>query len=1225
MECVMLTYFQLLKIAMQYCVQLLNVLIASLLHTTTSTVYHVMPDNHYHPINNNYYTLQHYLNNTNKYFTSNAQLHFLPGQYYLSTDLIIQGVSNFSLIGNRTNDVINTVINCTLPAGIAVVGSNDIVIANIVMNECGNDYKSFMTNMYQYQGEDIKSLFVLHSKFITITYLYSIWHQKLCGFELVNALESTLSNLVSNYLLIWYTGNDNSTMNEKDTLFIENFQIFSVIRDIYALKIAWNNTTFDFQATILNVNFTSDLALHIVCMQCLGHNTIVINNCSFSDIYTGEDIPTTYDYNYKDDYYSSFNYNYSYDEDFTNGNFKPICNHEYSCMIKIKIYRHFTNISIDQTANKLLFSDCHFINNFRTAKVLHVQVENKYLWKVNTHVQSVIINNCSFYNNKNTMFLSAEGYNYGNSGKNCVSVLIKNTTISSNIQKRDDLIYAYHVTLTFENSKIINNTILGETFQYYYNIIQAGDSYIKCNKYNEISNNSANYVITTLAIHINENSILNISFNVLQFHCIIYSLQNAELEVCAIQYISERGNLDSEFQSGQTLNYSVIVYMNNVSEISNSNLKHCEWDSTSAFLTSSPLHVNQYFIQQNTSIRRQHKKDICLCNESDHIAIDCYSEEMGPFYPGETVSMDFALNSSYTKFTNTVILEKSHDLYISCKGTTFSVVIRTHECKNTQFIVIHKNGIWCELLLRALPLYSAFANIWTDIYTITFLPCPKGFLLHSEGYCWCDPILSSYIPSITHCNIDDQTIPRSANSWISAHTVNNSHSYHVSLNCPFDYCLPYSSHLNLSTPDSQCKFNRSGLLCGQCQQGLSAVFGSSQCKQCSNVYLLIIIPIGIAGLVLVLLLFILNLTVTDGNVNAFLFYVNIISINSSIFFPVNNTATHIFISLANLDLGITTCFYNGMDNYAKIWLQLMFPAYLILIATSLIIASRYSGRIQRLTARRALPVLATLFLLSYTKVLLIVSSVLFFYCTTTQLPSNKATVLWLVDPNVPLFGAKFIILFAVCLILFLVLISFNMVLIFTKTLGRFKIINYFKPLLDAYQGPYKIKFYYWTGLQLLLRAVIFGLSALDKSLNVMLNILLLGALIWSSEKLSPFKRKGNALIEKLFLSNLYVMLVINTSQYDAVNNIVISVLISLAMLQLLCIVILHFKTLLIETFPKCEIAFDFTKVSLQLSKFFKVFRNLKGREGSTRDLELVNPVPEKTYNYEEFQEPLVAI
>ena len=1209
-------FFQVLEIAMHCCIQLFNMVITSLLlHTTTSTVYYVMPDDHYHPINDNTYTLQHYLNNTNKYFTSNTQLHFLPGQYYLNNDLIIQGVSNFSLIGNRTNEVINTVINCTLPAGIAVVGSSNIVIANIVMNECGNDYKSFLTNIHhdQYQSENIKCLFVLDSKSVTITYLYSLWHQKLCGFELVNALDNKLSNLVSNQLQILYTGHDNSTINKTNTLSIDNFQIYSTIRDIYTIKISWNNTAFDFQATISNVNFTNDLALRVTCIQCLGHKTILISNCSFSDTYTGEN--TYYDNNhYEDDYYSSFNYNYSYED------FKPICDHEHSCMSKIDVQYHFTN---SETANKLLFTNCLFTNNFRTAKVFHVGVENNYNnWEVDTHVQSIMIHNCLFYNNNNTMFLSAECYN---SRKYCISVLLENTTISSNIQKHYYLIYVNaYATLTFESSIILNNNLFGAAFHYYNSIIHALNSYIKYNKYNEISNNSANYVIEAMAIHINENSILNISFNFLQFHCIIYSLQYYDvLEVCAIQYISERGNLDNEFQSGQKLNYSVIVHMNNMSEISNNNLRHCEWDSTSAFLTSSPLHVNKYFIQQNTTMRKRHKKDICLCSQSDHINIDCYSEELGPFYPGEAVSIYFALTFLHT--TISVQLEKYQDLSISsCKGTKSSVVIRSRECKNTRFTIMHENGIWCELFLRTMPLhmYSPFTKTWIDIYTITLLPCPKGFLLHSEGYCWCDPILSSYIPSLTHCNIDDQTIPRPANSWISAHTVNNSHSYHVSLHCPFDYCLPHSSHLNLSTPDSQCQFNRSGLLCGQCQQGLSAVFGSSQCKQCSNVYLLIIIPIGIAGLVLVLLLFILNLTVTNGDINAFLLYVNTISINTSIFFATNNTATHIFISLANLDLGITTCFYNGMDNYAKAWLQLMFPAYLILIATSLIIASRYSGRIQRLTARRALPVLATLFLLSYTKVLLLVSSVLFFYSTTTHLPSNKATVLWSVDPNVPVFGAKFTILFAVCFILFLILISFNMILLVTKTLARFKIINHFKPLLDAYQGPYKIKFYYWTGLQLLIRAAFFGLSALDKSLNVMLSIIILVALIWSCEKLSPFKRKGNALIEKLFLSNLFMMLVINISQYDTVNNIMISVLISLAMLQLLCIVILHFKTLLIESFPKCEFMFDFNRVSLQVSKYF---RNLKGREGPRHDLELANPVPERTYNYEEFQEPLVAI
>ena len=119
---------------MSYLLQMLLVL--SFPYTTSSTVYYVIPDDHY-TNNNNSYTLQHYFNNTNKYFTSHTQLHFLPGQYYLNTDLITQHVCNLSLIGNRTNEVINSVIKCTSPVGIEVVGSSNIVIANIVMKECG--------------------------------------------------------------------------------------------------------------------------------------------------------------------------------------------------------------------------------------------------------------------------------------------------------------------------------------------------------------------------------------------------------------------------------------------------------------------------------------------------------------------------------------------------------------------------------------------------------------------------------------------------------------------------------------------------------------------------------------------------------------------------------------------------------------------------------------------------------------------------------------------------------------------------------------------------------------------------------------------------------------------------------------------------------------------------------------------------------------------------------
>ena len=134
------------------------------------------------------------------------------------------------------------------------------------------------------------------------------------------------------------------------------------------------------------------------------------------------------------------------------------------------------------------------------------------------------------------------------------------------------------------------------------------------------------------------------------------------------------------------------------------------------------------------------------------------------------------------------------------------------------------------------------------------------------------------------------------------------------------------------------------------------MFGTTQCRQCSNYYLLLLLFFILVGIALIMFLFVSNFTAVDGSINGFVY---------------------ILIAFLNLDLGIEMRFYNSMDEYAKMWLQLIFPIYFIIIAVLLIITSRYSTRIQRLTAHRALPVLATLFLLSYTKILRTVSRVLF--------------------------------------------------------------------------------------------------------------------------------------------------------------------------------------------------------------------------------------------------------
>jgi len=97
--------------------------------------------------------------------------------------------------------------------------------------------------------------------------------------------------------------------------------------------------------------------------------------------------------------------------------------------------------------------------------------------------------------------------------------------------------------------------------------------------------------------------------------------------------------------------------------------------------------------------------------------------------------------------------------------------------------------------------------------------------------------------------IDQSAIVRPANTWIVANNYSNNTMYLISHNCPMDYCLPHSSHLNVVNPDLQCQFNRTGILCSKCQHSLSMVFGSSRCIHCTNIHILVTLIVMLAGIV----------------------------------------------------------------------------------------------------------------------------------------------------------------------------------------------------------------------------------------------------------------------------------------------------------------------------------------------------------------------------------------
>ena len=822
---------------------------------------------------------------------------------------------------------------------------------------------------------------------------------------------------------------------------------------------------------------------------------------------------------------------------------------------------------------------------------------------------------CYFFGDQ---ILKSHGHNV-----NRINVFIRNT-ISTSIPSDDGL--SLSLFSLFNTILVLENSVDFQNITTYGHIINLrGNSTIIIHGTVKFSHNYAMSLI-----NFNNNIkyiIIKVNSTLIASHNKIRELFHTNLNTkyphpfCFFQYCADLISEVTNFKENE--NFSVIFHNNLCDATCYDSMPttYCRWLPKSKFNNFIPFEVNAHYIKviNNSGVYKflQNTKQSSLCVCTDELHYDCNINDLGYSYPGQSLFVPLYNHKVHEITTVTLKTDITQRYVTPC--TILDVTenlqyINKLHCTKLHYTIGFPTDNWCELYIKI----ASDSDDNLNIFYIRQITCPTGFV-KIDKRCQCDPVLVQY--GITNCNINDQTILRPANSWISATTHNNSYTYHISLHCPFHYCLPHSSHLNFSTPNSQCQFNRSDLLCGHCQQGLSTVFSSFHCKQCSSIYLLLIIPIGTAGVALVLLLFVFNLTVADGTINGFILYVNIISINIPVLFTELNhfTPTYTYISIANLDLGIQTCFYNGMDDYAKMWLQLAFPFYLIFIATLIIITSRYFTTVQRLTARRALPVLAMLFLLFYTKILRIVSSVLFFYSTITHLPSKHTTLVWSVDANVPLFGVRFTVLFIVCLILFLILIPFNVILLFTRTLSRFKFINRFKPLLDTYQGSYKDKYYYWTGLQLLIRAVFFGISSLDRNISFTVSIILLGILVGMHGIIQPFKMKCKNYQELVLLLNLQALYAILSSYQDSNNLTMVTIMISMAVIQFTFIITYHMITYVCGGVIRNKIQSSIDTFTGWITRLHKKSQPQRFQlQNNIRD-----NIPEVAFKYHEFREPLL--
>ena len=386
----------------------------------------------------------------------------------------------------------------------------------------------------------------------------------------------------------------------------------------------------------------------------------------------------------------------------------------------------------------------------------------------------------------------------------------------------------------------------------------------------------------------------------------------------------------------------------------------------------------------------------------------------------------------------------------------------------------------------------------TKTVHIQFLPCscPVGFQPSPNENTRCVCECHDDIKQNVECNITTESFLRRTNVWVSYVNSNETSGYLLYPHCPFDYCGLLSVPINLNQlngGDTQCTFNRSGLLCGGCQPGLSLSLGSSRCLSCPTNWpgLLTGITLAaiLAGIGLVAFLLLLNVTVAVGTLNALIFYANIVEANNSVLLPFSkqNFVT-VFISWLNFEIGIDTCYFQGMNSYTKTWLQLAFPIYIFFLVVLIIIISHHSSKFAQLIARKSpVATLATLIMLSYSKLLKTTIAALSY--GVLNYPDGSTHLVWLPDASVKYLSGEHIPLFIAAVFILLVGLIYTTLLFswqWLVCLPRWTIFRWvrnqkLRAFIEAYNAPYTNKHRYWTGLLLYVRAILYLVSAINIS------------------------------------------------------------------------------------------------------------------------------------------------
>ena len=266
-------------------------------------------------------------------------------------------------------------------------------------------------------------------------------------------------------------------------------------------------------------------------------------------------------------------------------------------------------------------------------------------------------------------------------------------------------------------------------------------------------------------------------------------------------------------------------------------------------------------------------------------------------------------------------------------NTPSALFLTTGKITNISLCGIERSKFSVQLNCKGSQLLS------TVIGDLELNNCYAGFRFSNETLtCKCmDSVKDEQARGVSHCAPDGKSLYVKQGYW--AGKVQGKFSTHV---CPDGYCKSWDSSANeyLYFEDQMCKQGRkqSSVLCGQCEANHSVTIGSEQCKnECTNLYLLLLIPLALVLLLIVMGIMLIDLDVFTGYLNAWVYSYQVMRYLAPDGFLFNSFSEFV-IALTNCQIKVgnsSFCLVKGLDDADKLMAMYLIPVYVIAVVVLL--------------------------------------------------------------------------------------------------------------------------------------------------------------------------------------------------------------------------------------------------------------------------------------------------